>query len=152
MKAFRFPLESLLTVRRFKKDQAAQNLQQARAELMSLRAQLEDAQKQSDMSAQKIALLYAPRAHAANIAQAKQNLGQQLKSVSDLNIRMQQATAKVEQCLELLVAAQAAEESVINLKEKRMDQHRSLVEAEDEKVAAEFVASTHVRRQTTPIN
>lgn len=149
MKKFRFKLGSVLTIRRFKKNQAAAALSEAQLLRNRLNQHLnEELLRQEDLE-QALVTCYKGTTTAAEINRLQTGLQFQRSQVEEVRNNLHEALEQENERRQEVLLARQGEETILNLLEKEKERYRRELDSEDEIAVNEFVNASHHLKQAT---
>ena len=143
MKKFRFKLDSVLTVRRFRKNQAAFALAEAQNKRLELTAALTAARQSVSKMEEDLLACFLTSTRAAKIIRHQNGLSFQRLQISDMERQFETALEKEDKCRDAVLVARQGEETLLRLREKEKDRHRREQEKDDERAVIDFVNASH---------
>lgn len=145
MKRFKFSMESLLVVRRYRKTRAAGWL--AEASRKRLLAEQSAARSRSELASGEGELVSAMKAGCAvhRLLQMQHMVAERRKGVAQSAEALEKARLEEFQAREMALKAQREEKALLKLEAKQREAARKEAEKEDEKAMEEFVMSRHRR-------
>lgn len=144
MKSFKFRLQSVMTVRRFRKMEAAGTLAEHSRTRQATASRLEDGRGQLRSLEEGLREAFAPRVRAAEVLMIQNALLEQRSAVAGLQARYMEALTRENKAREAVLKAQKDYEAMVKLEERQRELARKEEEKENEKAMQEFVAARHV--------
>lgn len=149
MKKFRFSLESVLTLRSFRKKQASGQLAQARRSREEKEEILRRQQGELVTAERVVEEALSGSVKASRMVFLQNALGQRREAVAASREQLSAAAHEEETAREALLQAQREEEALLKLKERQRERALREMEKEDEKAMEEFVAARLMLREET---
>ncbi len=149
MKKFKFKLDPVLTVRRFKKNQAAAALSEAQQQRNLLNDSLRKELLYQEELEQALVACYHGTTTAAEINRLQSGLQFQRAQVAEVETKLQQATVQEDECREQVLLARQGEETILKLLEKEKERYLRDLDSEDEIAVNEFVTASHHLKHAT---
>lgn len=149
MKKFRFKLDSVLTIRRFKKNQAAAALSEAQLLRNRLNQRLNEELLRQDDLEQALITCYEGTTTAAEINRLQTGLQFQRAQVEEVRNNLREALEQENDRRQEVLLARQGEETILKLLEKEKERYRRELDSEDEIAVNEFVNASHHLKQAT---
>lgn len=143
MKKFHFKLDSVLTIRRFHKNQAASAMSEAQKQRFQLAEQLSQALQTKEQIEQVLLDCYKTPSQAADIIRLQDALTYQRGRTEHIQRSLQEALDHEDDCREVVLLARQGEETILKLLEKEKERYRREQDREDELAVVEFVNARH---------
>ncbi|MCZ6673515.1 MAG: flagellar FliJ family protein [Verrucomicrobia bacterium] len=143
MKKFNFKLDSVFTVRRYHKNQAAYALAAAQKQRLLLMEQLNQAAQSRTEIEDDLLSCYQTPSLAAEIIRRQDALTYQRHQVEDIEKKLQEALNHEDKCREIVLLARQGEETILKLLEKEKERYRHEQDREDELAVVEFINARH---------
>ncbi len=143
MKKFNFKLESVLTIRRYRKNQAASELAIAQKQRLLLTEHLKRTAKIRADIENDLRTCYETSSNAAEIIRLQDALSFQVRQIEVIDKKLQEALSQEDLCREIVIMARQGEETILKLLEKEKESYRGEQDREDELAAVEFVNARH---------
>ena len=143
MKKFNFRLDSVLTIRRYQKNQAASALAVAQKQRLKLMDQLNLVKKGMTEIEEGLLLCYRESSHVAEILRFQDALTYQRDKAQEIENKLHEALTHEDKCREIVLLARQGEETIMKLLEKEKERYRREQDREDELAAVEFVNARH---------
>lgn len=139
MKRFVFNLQSVLTLREFRKNEAALALQDATRRRRELEEQLAFMHRSTEQMEQDLLRCLTPVGRASEIIVRQNALAYQRGKARELLDALNLALKEEEQRRDLILQAQREEETLVRLRKQQLERSRQEAEREDDQAAQEFV-------------
>ena len=143
MKKFTFRLDSVLTLRRHDKNQAAAALAYAQNLRIQIEGYLGEARQAHTAMENELRRCYETPSRGAEIIRIQDALAYQRGRVDQFEERLQEALKNEDHCREVVILARQREETILKLLEKEKEQYRRELDREDELTVVEFVNARH---------
>lgn len=143
MKRFSFNLESVLTLREFRKNEAAMALSAVVEQRRAIEEQLAFAHRSTGKMEEDLLACLTPSGRASEIVVRQNALAYQRGKVADLARSLDAALKEEEAARQRVLQAQREEETLRNLRKQQIERNRVEMEKEEERVAQEFVTARY---------
>lgn len=143
MKRFHFKLSSVLTMRKFQKNEAAAVLSNAQNQRMKLELQLSETLRNKSVLEAALLDRYKGTSRASDIIHLQDSLSFLRFETDVIQKKLKEALVFEDDCRAAVLLARQGEETVLKLLEKEKAQYRQEQDREDEINMLEFVNARH---------
>ncbi len=143
MKRFHFKLSSVLTMRKFQKNEAASILSNAQNQRMRLEIQLSDTLRNKSSLEKALLECYKKSSRASDIIHLQDSLSFLRFETDVIQKKLREALECEDDCRAAVLRARQAEETVLKLLDKEKERYRQEQDREDEINMIEFVNARH---------
>lgn len=147
MKKFRFNLDSVLTMRRFQKNQASTALSEAQRNRNRLLRQLDQAVRSQTQLEESLVSCYKTSTKASDVEHVQSVLQYQRSRVLGVQEKLQAALVNEDECRQKVLLARIGEEAMLKLRAKDKESYLREQDREDELAVNEFVNARHHMRK-----